>query len=299
MRPARRTIQATLVLLIAAAAGCASQRSFATPQDAADALAQAAGADDRALARKLFGPRAAELRTADPDQDRQDLRRFARAIETKREVRINPDNSATILVGEDAWPFAVPLVQRGDAWRFNTDAGIDELTTRRIGRNEINTIAACLTLIDAQREYHAQDRDGDTVREFADRLMSTPGKKDGLYWDAGPGGRDPSPIGPEFALAASRTDDSGERLPFHGYRYRVLTGEAGPAGATTDFIVDGNFTRGWAAIAYPDEYAVSGVMSFLVGHRGEIWERDLGPDSREIARNTDRFDSTGWTRVGD
>ncbi len=297
----REFIRAGVAMTLLSLAACSSQRTFSSPEEAAVSLAAAVRSQDRAEVRKIFGPRSEELRSDDPAQDRDDMLRFARALETRHAVRLDADDTATLLVGDEAWPFSVPLVRHESAWRFDTDAGIEELNLRRIGRNELKTIQACRTLIDAQRDYFSTDRDGDGVLEYASKLLSTPGRKDGLYWDAGPGGLDPSPIGPAFAQAASRIDVAGERLPFHGYRYRVLTGRSTlPEGDALRYEDDdGNPTRGWAAIAYPDEYAVSGVMSFLASDGGEVYERDLGPETSALAESMEVFEPNGWSRVGD
>jgi hypothetical protein len=289
------------ILLAVLSTGCVSQRTFSSPTEAASALATAVKSEDRAEINRIFGPHTKKLRSGDPDQDREDRLQFARALDTKRELRQDTQNHATLLVGKDAWPFAVPVVRDGDVWLFDTEAGEEELAVRRVGRNELDIIQACRTLIDAQREYFSADRDGDGVREYARKLMSTPGQKDGLYWDAGPGGVDPSPIGPALAQAAIRTDERGERIPFHGYRFKLLTRQgAGAPGGAMGYDTDANLTSGWAAVAYPDQYAASGVMTFMFGHGGRVFEKDLGPNTDRVVARIEAFDpSDGWSRVGE
>jgi len=289
-------VMACGIVLAAGTGGCESQRTFQSPEAAVTSLSEAISAGDRDELRALFGPRAAELRSGDVEQDRQDFASFGRSLESGHVIEPDGEDRATVLVGEERWPFAVPLVNEQGGWRFDTDAGIEELTNRRIGRNELRTIAACRTLIEAQAEYRGVDRDGDGVLEYAQRLMSTPGTRDGLYWPA-PGGVDPSPIGPVLAFAAARTDEGGHRLPYNGYFYRLLTAQgSGAPGGAMSYFSGADLTGGWAVIAWPAEYGETGVMSFLAGHGGVVYERDLGPDSAAVA--IAEFDpSAGWTPV--
>lgn len=284
--------------LVCVGMGCESQRQFESPESALAALTAAAENADKPEIRAIFGPRANELRSDDIDQDKQDIQSFRRSLLESCKVEKLDEDTAILLVGEHQWPFAVPLVREGDRWIFDTDAGIEELDNRRIGRNELRTMAACKTVVDAQIEYHSADRDGDGVLEYADRLMSSEGKRDGLYWPS-PGGVDPSPIGPVFAEAAIRVDDQGERIPFNGYRFRPLTRQgAGAPGGAMDYRSGDNLTGGWALIAWPAEYDHTGVMSFLIGHGGVLYQADLGPDTANVVAGITEFDpSTNWTPV--
>ncbi|MFG0283614.1 MAG: DUF2950 family protein [Phycisphaerales bacterium JB039] len=287
------------VALLLAGVGCQSQRSFATPEEALAALQSAAEREDSAEMRAIFGPRIDELRSPDPEQDEQDIAMFRHELLSSAETETSPDGVVTVLVGDVRWPFAVPIVRHGDRWRFDTDAGIEELRSRRIGRNELRTIAACLTVLEAQEIYRQVDRDDDGVLEYADRMMSSPGRKDGLYWPS-PGGLDPSPIGPALARAATRTDEAGERLPFNGYFYRaILRQGAGAPGGAMEYTSGGNLTGGWAALAWPAEYDETGVMTFMVGHAGVIYEADLGPDTTAAAAEIEAFDPSSaiWRPV--
>lgn len=281
------------------ASGCQSQQTFDSPEDAVSALERAAVADDKPALRRIFGPNIEDLRSGDPEQDELDVAAFRRSLAEASAVQRDNDSHATLLVGDVRWPFAVPLVRNGDGWRFDTDAGAIELENRRIGRNEIRTIETCRVLFDAQNEYKSRDRDGDGVPQFADRLLSTPGNKDGLYWPA-PGGVDVSPIGPVLAEAATRTGDSGERLPYYGYRYRLLESQgAGTRGGAMNYRDEqGRLSRGWAVIAWPDEWDVTGVMTFMVSHEGYIYERDLGPDTESAAAAITTYDPAGWMLAG-
>ena len=281
------------------ATGCqSSQRTFKTPEEAVTVLDNAVQKQDSTQLVKLFGPDAKQLRTGDPDQDRADAIVFARRLKQAHKIRMDAPDRAVILVGEEEWPFAVPLVLKNGAWRFDADAGLIELTNRRIGRNELLTIAACNTLIDAQAEFFARDPDGLGVKHYAQKLMSTEGKKDGLYWPA-PGGVDPSPVGPVIANAATRRDEKGKRIPFHGYLYKLLDRQAASApGGAMDFRQDGRLTRGWAVVAYPADYAVTGIMSFLCSEDGTVYEQDLGDDTTKAVAKIEAFDpGAGWKPV--
>jgi hypothetical protein len=289
----KMTAGLALAACVAVMTGCQSQRTFASPEEAAEALTRAVAEKDRDEVREIFGSRVRELRTDDPDQDKADLIVFHRAMERSREIERREDGSAVLVVGEARWPFAVPLVLGRDGWRFDTDAGIEELENRRIGRNELRTVEACRTIADAQAEYFAVDRDGDGVNEYAQRLMSSPGNKDGLYWPS-PGGVDPSPIGPVLAEAAVRTDERGERLPYNGYQYRTLLRQgAGAPGGAMEYLSGENLTNGWALIAWPAEYNHTGVMSFIASSSGVIYEADLGPDTDEVVDRITAFDPAG------
>lgn len=289
MSLAKRVSVSVILVAASAAVGCQSQRRFESPDAAVAALSRATASSNKSELRRLFGPRAAELRSADADQDRIDFASFQRALTEGHEIESVSPDEARLLLGEVRWPFAVPIARESDSkWLFDTDAGIEELENRRIGRNELRTIAACRTLVEAQNEYRSVDRNGDGVAEYAQRLMSTPGDRDGLYWPSY-GGVDPSPIGPVLAQAATRTDESGERMPYNGYRYRLLyrQGAHAPGGAA-EYVVDGRMVNGWAVIAWPDEWDGTGVMSFMVSHAGVIYEADLGPDAD--TSDVDAFD---------
>lgn len=294
----RFAARTALAALLAVGTGCQSQRHFATPEDAATALTAAADSRDKGEIRAIFGPRTDRLRSGDPEQDEQDIESFRHSLGAATEIERQGDDSATLLVGEARWPFAVPLVRERKGWRFDTEAGIDELENRRIGRNELRTIAACRTVINAQEVYRSFDRDNDGVLEYAQRLMSSPGTKDGLYWPS-PGGSDPSPIGPVMAAAATQTGERGERLPFNGYRFRLLTHRgSGAPGRAGEYLINGNLTGGWALIAWPDEYDRTGVMSFLASNDGVVYEADLGPRTQDAAAAITEFNpSQPWMPV--
>lgn len=288
----------TIVLSASIVAGCQSQQSFKTPDDAVAALETAVQKENKKDLRELFGTRIDELKTGDAEVDDSDFIIFSRRLEAAHKIEPDGPDRATILIGQEQWPFAVPLVKEKKGWRFDTDAGIEEMTNRYIGRNERLTIDACFTVIDAQAEFFERDPDGCGVKHFAPRIMSTEGKKDGLYWPV-TGNEDPSPIGPVFAMAATRKDEKGQRIPFNGYFYRLLTsqGPTAPGGAM-DYMSDGKLTRGWAAIGWPAKYGHTGIMSFMFGSDGTVYEKDLGDDSSMTASEMSAFDpGDGWTAV--
>src|SRR5258705_888368 len=281
---------AAVALLLAGGCQSQSQRTFASPEDAVTALDVAVKQQDKAELQRIFGPQVEQLKSGDPDQDHDDAIVFARKLAAAHKIRMDAANHATVLIGDDQWPFAVPLVMKGSTWQFDTDAGLDELTNRRIGRNELRTIAACRTVIDAQAEFFDREPDGLGAKHYAQKLMSTEGKKDGLYWPA-PGGVDPSPIGPAMALAATRRDEKGERIPFNGYVFKLLYRQSASApGGAIDFMQDGQLTRGWAVIAYPAEYGVSGIMSLLCSSGGDVYQQDLGDATDTAVAKIDSFD---------
>lgn len=295
------TVLRTFMFMLCLAAiqcGCQSQRTFTTPDQAVAALKQAVQDDDKKELKALFGPQLEDLKSGDPDADEADIVVFSRRLAEAGRVELDAPDHATLLIGHEQWPFAVPLVKEGDEWRFDTPAGIDELESRRIGRNERLTIAACRTLIDAQAEYFDRNPEGDGPKHYAQKLKSAEGRKDGLYWPV-TGNEDPSPIGPVMAEAAARRDAGGDVVPYNGYSYRLLTSQgASASGGSMDYLADGRLTRGWAAIAWPAEYGETGIMSFLFGSTGAIYQQDFGDDTAKIAADLPSFDpGSGWTPV--
>jgi hypothetical protein len=205
-----------------------------------------------------------------------------------------------LYVGDDDYPLAIPLVPDGARWFWDTDAGDDELLYRQVGRNELATIQVCLAYVDAQREYYSRAR-GAGILEYAQRLESTNGKRDGLYWATKPGER-PSPLGPlvaEARAAGYRKPEPGKRMPYHGYLYRMLFAQGpGAPGGASEFIVKGHMIGGFALVAFPATYAVSGIMTFIVSHDGIVYQKDLGPNTAQIANAMKTYnpDKT-WTKV--
>ena len=203
---------------------------------------------------------------------------------------------ARIAVGDDGWTLPIPLVRTAEGWRFDTDAGVEEMRTRRIGRNERAVMQVMLAIYDAQKEYALKDRAGDGVLQYAARFASSPGRHDGLFWPAR-AGEEPSPLGPAVTRAQAAGGDRGEG--YFGYRYKMLTGQGEHApGGALDYRVNGRMIGGFAALAWPVKYGETGVMSFMVSHDGVVFERDLGPDTASRARAITRFDpAPGWRKA--
>lgn len=292
-------------LLLLSAEVMAQQASYATPEEAAQALINAAATSDLDALRTVLGPQADELSSGDPVADAADREAFIEAAVTAAgiEQEEGVDNIATLVIGEDDWPFAIPLVKENDQWRFDMDAGLEELYARRIGRNELHTIAVLQEIVDAQREYYAVDRDGDGVREYTLRLASSEGKQDGLYWPVAEG-QDESPLGPLISDAVAQgyeKSEDGEPVPYHGYYYRVL-GEQGvhASGGAMQYVQDGNAVSGFAVLAYPAEYGNSGIMSFMVNQDGIVFDKDLGEETASAADSLSSFDpDASWEPVTD
>jgi hypothetical protein len=275
-------------------------QGFASPENAAQALASAARAGDRAALRTILGPASDELQMSDKVQAADELRQFSQAFDAGHRIHHDSDTRATLEVGANDWPFPIPLVHTSQRWFFDTELGKEEVINRRIGRNELWALEAVRAYADAQREYARVDRDGDQVLEYAQDFLSTPGKKDGLYWPPDLDG-EVSPLGPLVAVATgsgymtSSRQKSGPR-PFHGYFFRVLTRQGKHApGGKYDYIVNHNMIGGFALLAWPADYGNSGIMSFMINQQGQVYQRDLGPNTASIAKKIRAFDpDPGW-----
>lgn len=275
-------------------------KTFASPEQAVDALTSALNSRDSNALTAIFGPRFDEIESPDPVQEQNELDDFSQRL--NEESRIEPEGGDryTLEVGKDQYPFAIPIVQTNGAWFFDTDAGDDELLNRRVGRNELDALQSVRAYVDAQREYASKDRNNDQVLQYAQKLMSTPGQKDGLYWPPDVSSEE-SPLGPLFAEAQSkgyfknpRTNDTPQ--PFDGYYFRILTqqGKHAPGGEYS-YIINGNMIAGFALVAWPAQYGNSGVMTFIVNQRGVVYQRDLGPDTGKLAADMKTFDpGPGW-----
>ena len=275
-----------LPLLAASASLWAQQPVFATPKAAVDALIEAAASEEPGALVGVLGPGVEELHSGDPVADAAERRAFAEAAMAKKTIELQGENLAVLNIGPEDWPFPIPLQHDDSGWYFDTEAGTDELLNRRIGRNELHTIAVMRAYVDAQFEYAAEDRNSDGKREYAQRLMSSEGMRDGLYWPTAEGEPD-SPIGRLVAAAVTegyRPGENTEPEPYHGYLYRVLTAQgSNAAGGARDWITDGRLTKGFGLIAYPTQYGNTGIMTFMVNQSGLVMERDLGDDTAGLA----------------
>lgn len=289
-------VAATIALLTTATGALAQE--YKTPDEAATALIGAAKVADRPALMRVLGPGSAEIvSSGDEVADASARKRVIEAYDTKHQVVMEGADKAVLVIGNEEWPFPIPLVRKDGIWRFDTAAGRDEILFRRIGRNELNAIQASLAYVDAQQEYAEKGIGGNGV--YAQRIVSQPGKKDGLYWPA-QSGDDESPLGELAAAASAAGYRAGqERAPYHGYYYKILTRQGANApGGALDYIARGKMIGGFALVAYPAEYRNSGVMTFIVNHQGNIYQKDLGPDTAGIASGMTAFnpDST-WQRV--
>jgi len=296
---------ATLLLVLAAACATPSQTTYATPENAVDQLITALRADDTRQLEALLGPGSDDLvHSGDDVADRNGRERFVQAYDEKHALEEAPNGSYVLYVGNLEWPVPIPIVRTSNEWRWDTAAGREEILDRRIGRNELNTIQVCLAYCDAQYEYAGKDRNGDGLQEYARKFLSTEGKQDGLYWPTAEG----EPLSPLGALAAQASAEGYRRAekgeaprPFHGYHFRILTGqgEHAPGGAYS-YLAGDRMIGGFALIAWPAEYEVSGVMTFVVNQDARVYQKDLGPDTEKAAAAIQLYDpDSTWTLVKD
>jgi hypothetical protein len=284
----------------APAAKAKQQLAYASPEDAAQALYASVKSDDVKSIYQVLGPGSAKLLyTGDPVADHQMRDRFVAAYDRALKIEKDGDTKALLLIGEHQFPFPFPLVKLSSGWRFDARAGAEEIVNRRIGENELFAIKFCLAYGDAQREYAEFDRDGDGLLEYAQKSWSSAGKRDGLFWPTAEG-EPPSPLGPLAAQAKregySRSD---KPIAYHGYYYRILTGQGKDApGGAYDYLVKGNMIGGFALIAYPAKWGASGVMSFMCSHDGVVYQKNLGAESATVAAKMNLFNpGSGWSKA--
>jgi len=283
-----------------AATPASSIRSFDTPQQAADVLIDAAEKFNVVALGQIFGPGGEDIVfSGEYAQDRQHAANFVAEAREKKSVSVDPKSSARafLLVGNEDWPFPVPIVKRAGKWSFDAKEGRQELLYRRIGANELDAIAICHGYVEAQHEYALQPQEGYDVNQYAQRIISTPGKQDGLAWQNADGTWG-GPIGEKIAQAIEQ-GYSSRAEPYHGYFFKILKGQgaAAPLGAM-DFVVKGVMIGGFALVAAPAEYGVTGLRTFLVSHDGVVYEKDLGPKTLEEFEKMERFNpDTSWTPV--
>ncbi len=300
------TVAAALLITVLALplqvhAAQARQKMFASPEEAVKSLVAAVKGDNLKDLKVIFGPLGKEvLSSGDPVEDKAAKGRFLEAYEAKKTLITEGDGKAVLQIGAEDWPFPIPIMKKGTKWFFDTKKGKEELVYRRIGRNELNTIQVCLAYVDAQREYAAKTRGGDDLLEYAQKFLSTPGKKDGLYWEA-KAGEEESPLGDFFARATregyKKTDN--KPIPYHGYYFKILKAQGPHApGGAYDYVVNGRMIGGFALVAYPAQYNISGIMSFIVNYNGDVYEKDLGKRTPIIARGIKAFDpDQTWKKV--
>jgi len=286
-------LSATVAVAVRAAEP--AQQTFSSPEQAAAALAEACDHDDKAALLKIFGAGGAKLiSSGDPVADGNARQRLASEYNVAHKIEYEADGKAVLSIGKDDFPLPIPLLKQGSAWHFDTKKGEQEILDRRIGRNELNAIEVCHAYVEAQREYAAKNPAGKGQGEYAQRLHSSAGKHDGLYW-AAQTAADESPFGPLVASAEAEgysSNPAGRRTPYHGYYYKILTRQ-GPsaAGGAKDYIADGHMTGGFAMVAFPAKYGDSGVMTFIVDQTGVVFEKNLGPGTEAAARRITAYDA--------
>jgi len=288
----RRTTLCFL-LLLASPALAGGVRAYPNPEAAIDALVAAARSGEvQAVVSVMGEPSRSVLVSGDAVADRATLRRFVELYDRTHSLSAPDEKTRTLVVGEDAWPFPIPLVKGKAGWTFDTKAGQEEILARRVGQNELDAIQVCLGYVGAQRDYLERNPERASVPHYADRLMSSPGKRDGLYWKAVPGEPE-SPMGPAVsgAVREGYAPIQGQRTPYRGYYFRIL-GAQGPhaRGGALDYREGGKLTRGFGLVAYPASYGKSGVMTFVVNQAGVVFQKDLGPKTAQAAAALETYD---------
>ena len=299
----RRLGLAALFLALALPAMAADQKHtmFATPEEAAKAIVDAAGKGDKDALMAILGSEGDNVISSGDDvADKAALDRFVAAAKQATRLEKVGDDKVIINVGTDDWPMPIPIVKGTEGWYFDTPAGEDEIINRRIGQNELGAIDVCNAYVQAQREYASKDRDGSGVLKFAQKVTSSPNKQDGLYWPASAGG-EVSPFGPLVADAMKEgyQKKGDQPIPYHGYYFKVLQAQGSHApGGAYDYVINGNMIAGFAMVAWPAEWDVSGVMTFIVNQQGIVYQKDLGDKTDDIVAAMTRYDpDSTWTKV--
>jgi len=292
-----------IILCIAAEASAAAPRqtSFASPEAAVEALVKATRENNTKELIALFGPGSEPLfSSGDEIEDQHHREQFMKSYSEKNRLEAGPGGKVTLFIGNDDWSFPVPVVRTGNRWRFDTRAGRDEILSREIGENELSAIQVCLAIVDAERDYADQARDRTGQPEYAQKLESTEGGKDGLYWEAAQS-ENLSPLGPMVARARAEGygQSAGMPAPYHGYLYKILKAQGAHApGGAYDYVVSGKMIGGFALVAYPAAYGSSGVNTFIVNHTGVVYKKDLRRNTAKTAPAMTAFDpDKTWEKV--
>jgi hypothetical protein len=303
MKTLKKSFTGSLViLLVPLLSGAADTgKTFPTPEAAVAALKQATSTENASALRAIFGPAVADIQNPDRVQATNDFNTFTTALSETNHLVPASKTTYILEVGTNDWPFPVPIVKKDGGWFFDTQAGKEEILNRRIGGNELEVLQVMRAYVDAQREYASKDRDGDQVLEYAQKLASSPGKMDGLYWPPELDG-EISPLGPLVADAqeegyqlrkkarGASAENAGPQ-PFHGYYFRILTRQGKHApGGKYDYIINGNMIGGFALVAWPADYEQSGIMTFIVNQQGRVYQQDLGEKTEKIASKMTTYD---------
>ncbi|MCX5845388.1 MAG: DUF2950 domain-containing protein [Deltaproteobacteria bacterium] len=284
-------------------AGASTQRHFSSPEEALKTLVEAVKAKDETAIGQIFGPSGKDLHSGDKVQDAAEFDELARHLAEKTTLVKESDSKVLLHIGNENWPFPIPIVRKDGQWFFDTEAGKEEILNRRIGENELTAILVCRTYVKAQREYTLKDWDGDGIFAYAQKLRSAPGKRNGLFWRASPG-ESVSPLG-ELVAKARMEGYKKEKTafkeetptPFHGYYFKILTRQGkNVPGGKYNYIINGNMVGGFALVAFPSNWGKSGVMTFIVNQQGKVNQKNIGPNTTKIAREMKLYnpDKT-WT----
>jgi hypothetical protein len=299
-----------MILLFSAVSSAnpdAAQKVFASPEDARQALVAAVKSRDHQALESIFGPLISELEPSDPQEQAAELEFFAENILERNELVKEGDDKVSLIIGDEKWPFPVPIVKKGGSWVFDTAAGRDEIITRRIGHNEELAQKVCRAYVQAQREYYnLAEPDGEQIPKYAQKLISSAGRRDGLYWPS-TSKQQESPLGPLVAKAKEggylmqNSSAANGSHPFHGYYFKILKKQGSSApGGRFSYIINSNMVAGHALVAYPAKWGNSGVMTFIVNQRGRVYQKNLGPNTLKLARQMKEYnpDQT-WKLVGE
>jgi hypothetical protein len=290
----------TLILLflgtLLSAAAAEAPKTFASPDEAVAALMASIKSENAQDLRAIFGPGLEDIQNPDRIQATNEFKAFAAALDQRYKLTYESATNCTLEMGVNGWPFPVPIVKKLGKWSFDTASGKEELLNRRIGRNELAVLDVMRAYVDAQRDYASVDRNGDEVLEYAQRITSSPGKTDGLFWPMGPDS-EPSPLGPWVAMAQTEgyfQDPAATKEgpnPFNGYLFKILTRQGKHApGGKYDYIINGHMIGGFAMVAWPAEYGQSGIMTFIVNQQGRVFQKDLGSGTAKTARKMKAYD---------
>ncbi|MEE4378086.1 MAG: DUF2950 domain-containing protein [Candidatus Competibacteraceae bacterium] len=301
-----RTMGIALIVLISLILGQIAladtiQKHFSTPDEAVQELLKAVAEDNVDGLMTIFGEEGKSvIDSGDEQADREARRNFNEMAQKLMRLDDLGEDQREVVVGEDEWPFPIPLVKGESGWRFDTAVGVDELINRRIGRNELEAISMLKALADAQTQYGSVDHDDDQVLEYAQRLVSSPGQRDGLYWPD-ESEVDLSPIGPYLQDAGDYLEERTKGDPWYGYYFRVLTRQgANPPGGAYDYVINGNMIAGFALLAFPARYGDSGIVTFMISHQGVMYQKDLGEQTDETVKSINEYNpDDSWQPVTD
>ncbi|MET3844455.1 DUF2950 domain-containing protein [Bradyrhizobium sp. OAE829] len=291
------TVLGTIAAVALLTSTSQAQQAYPSPENAAAALVAAVKTGTKSAILKVLGNAGADIvESGDDVADAEMRQRFLSAYDARNSIRTEGNKKATLILGADDFPFPIPLVNGRTGWEFDTAAGRREVLYRRIGRNELDAIQTSLAFVDAQNEYAEKDRTGEGAGVYAQRVVSSPGKKDGLFWRDD---SDPSPLGELMAQASAEGYKAEQAEPYHGYYFRILRGQGSDApGGAFNYVVKGKMIGGFALIAYPAEYGNSGVMTFMVNHAGTVYQKDLGDRTLRIVARIILFDpDQTWKKV--